>query len=484
MSTKRHTLYNLGGALAPVAMMLLSVPLYLGLVGEERYGVLAIVWLFTGYFSFFDFGLGRATAYAIARHADGDDEIRARTFWTALIINIGFGAIGGLVLLAGAPYVFLDLLKLTPALQAEIAPVLPWIALAVPLLTLEGVFTGALTGRQRFFELNVRSAVGTAITQFLPLVFVWRISPTLDVAIPATIMARTISVAILTLIAFRAVGAGPRPLWGGKVMARELLSYGGWISLASFLDPLIANFDRFLIASYLNAAAVAHYVVPFQMVTRGGLFSRALANALFPRFAHTSAEDTRTLGLKAMRANAALLAVLCSSGIMIMEPFLTLWIDAGFAAKASAVGQQLALSTWLTSLALVPYNILQAQGRPRETAYVLIAQTVPFVLLAFAGVHYLGILGVAIARNFRSLINLLLLAGRTGFLRDAMRLITLPMALVIFMIAALNYLPFAILVRYAVAGVFWIAIVAHAYRMFPEGLGMALDFVRRRAARA
>lgn len=440
MSTKRHTLYNLGGAIAPVLMMLVTVPAYIHLVGEARYGVLSIVWVLTGYFSFFDFGLGRATAYAIARHKDSSDEMRARTFWTALIVNCGFGIVGGLILLLAAPLLFNHVFNLTPELRAELAPALPWLSLSIPLLTFEGVFTGALTGRERFLLLNVRTIIGTAITQFLPILFVWAISPSLAVALPATILARTISVAMLAAISFKAVPAGFRPMYGGRAMMKELLGYGSWVSLSSFLNPLIANLDRFLIASYLTPQAVAYYVVPFQLVTRGSVFSSALSNALFPRMARLDPAEARELAWTGIRINAALMAIPCMVGILIMEPFLSLWINPQFAAQSALVGQILALSLWLNAMALIPFNLLQAQGRPKETTAILLLQVIPFVLTAVPAVKVVGVVGAAFARNVRSLADVLMLVQRTGLLGRTVKLAAAPLMLMVATLASARLL--------------------------------------------
>src|SRR5260370_7223067 len=92
MSIKRNTFINFAGATVPIILSLIIVPLYLRLVGEARFGVLVLVWLFVGDFEFFDFGIGKATANHMARLRDAPTSEREAAFWTRALINgmLGF----------------------------------------------------------------------------------------------------------------------------------------------------------------------------------------------------------------------------------------------------------------------------------------------------------------------------------------------------------------------------------------------------------
>src|SRR5437667_9981787 len=98
MSIIGGTAANLGGAIVPTVVSLVTIPLYIHLIGQERYGVLVLIWLLVGYFRLFEGGLGSATAQRIAALAAASGEARARVFWTALLLNGSFGLLGGIVL--------------------------------------------------------------------------------------------------------------------------------------------------------------------------------------------------------------------------------------------------------------------------------------------------------------------------------------------------------------------------------------------------
>ena len=185
MSLSRNTSYNLIGAVLPLLLSLLTVPLYLHLVGIERYGVLQIAWLLLGYFGLFDLGLGRATAFRIAALRDGPPEARAETFWSALIVNLAMGLVGGAILWAAARYFFVDHAKVSAVMRAETVAALPLLAVSVPIATLTGVLTGALQGREKFLETNSISVTSTALFQILPLAVAWSWKPCLPLLLAA-----------------------------------------------------------------------------------------------------------------------------------------------------------------------------------------------------------------------------------------------------------------------------------------------------------
>ena len=133
-------------------MSLVTIPVYIRMIGDARYGVLAVVWSFLGYFSFFDLGLSRATAQRVAMLSNASSELIAATFWTAFAMNGAVGLLGGLVIWPAANYLFAHVINVEPRLKFELISGLPWLALAVPLMTLSGVLRGSLQGRSQFWR--------------------------------------------------------------------------------------------------------------------------------------------------------------------------------------------------------------------------------------------------------------------------------------------------------------------------------------------
>src|SRR6185437_12684440 len=88
MTLARNTVYNLVGSAIPLATSLVTVPIYLRVIGLERYGLLAICWVVLGYMEVFEFGLGTATAQRVALLKDGGRETRSEAVWASLLLSL------------------------------------------------------------------------------------------------------------------------------------------------------------------------------------------------------------------------------------------------------------------------------------------------------------------------------------------------------------------------------------------------------------
>ncbi len=409
MSVSRNTVYNLTGAVIPLLLSLATVPAYLHLIGPDRYGVLAISWLLLGYFGLFDLGLGRATQYKIAALKGAPPEERARTFWSALAVNVGMGLVGGAVLWIAAGLFFAYVFKVDPALRPEIMRGVPFLAMAVPIATLTGVLTGALQGREKFLQTNSISVTSTTLFQLFPLSIAWFFGPNLPHLLAAAIFARLLAVGVLGFRCHQEITRGhPRTADMGR--AKELLSYGGWVMLTSIFGPMLVIVDRFMIGAVLGAVAVTIYSLPFQLAQRIAIIPSALTNALFPRLSYAHDGESRQMGESALAAIGAVLTPPVVAAVFLIGPFLTFWVGKDLGLQAAPVGRLLIIAFWANAFALVPFVRLQASGRPDMVAKILIVQIPPYLGgLYFAMQHY-GLFGLGLAFLLRCLVDFAMLS--------------------------------------------------------------------------
>lgn len=414
MSVRRHTTYNLLGSIIPIVLALTTVPIYLKLVGPDRYGVLAIAWLLLGYFGLFDLGLGRATSFRIAALRDAPPQARADTFWAALSVNLGMGVVGGGVLWAAAQYFFTYAFKVDEHLRPEILTAVPLLAAAVPIATLTGVLTGAMQGREKFLETNTISVLSTTLFQVFPLAVAWKIGPNLVWLLSAAVSARVLALVVLGYRCHVEMTRGhERRLVRTEVPL--LLKYGGWVTISSVVGPMLVIIDRFAIGATLGAASVTTYTVPFQLAQRIQILPAAITNALFPRMSAATPEQRSVMTHAASLTLASLVSLPVLGVIFLLETFLHFWVGEKLGAQSAPIGRIVLIAFWANAFALIPFMRLQSTGRPDLVTKVLLIQLLPYFLGLYLGMTYFGLPGAALAFAGRCIVDYLMLnwvAGR------------------------------------------------------------------------
>jgi O-antigen/teichoic acid export membrane protein len=420
---------NVFGAIVPLAVALVTVPIYVRHIGDARYGVLSIVWVLLGYFGFLDLGLSRAAVNALARLRDAPQGDRARVLVTTLVLNLSLGLFGSLCLAVFGGYLLQHVLAVPGDLKPEIAQAFPWIVGLFPLALVSGVGIGALESRERFLLANVLQVSGTSLGQIVPVMLAIIVSPSLAVVIPAAVVARALTVVAILIAVYR--DEGPLSLAAfDRHQARRLLSYGGWISVSGIVGPLMSSLDQFVIGSVLNVAAVAHYAVPMNLVIRSQVFAGALTRTLFPRMSSVGRDEAHSLAGRALISLAYGYSAICAPAIILTPVFFKYWISADFAAVAAPVAEILFFGAWINGLAFVPFGLLQSQGRPDVTGKFHAAEVLPFIAVLWGLTSAYGITGAAWAWSLRCAADAACLFWAAGMPRRILlRAIILPLLL-------------------------------------------------------
>ena len=414
----RNVLWNVGGTLASIGVGLLAMPLLLHAMGAARLGVFTLALGLIGFSGLFDFGLGRALTQGVAS-ALGQG--RPRTAVAALVWHVFkylalFGAFWGLVLWLGAPFLVQHAFSLKGDLATETVFGLRAMALSLPFtLTATGTM-GALEGLQYFREVSTRRA-GLSTLQFgLPTVTAL-INPNVGWVIAAMALSRVLGFIVwrrlLNQVLPKSVGHSIEP---GDL--RQLLRFGGWLSISNLIGPLMVSADRFYLATIFPPALVAYYTVPNDALTRASGLPNTAISAVFPALAEARGDAVRTRQL--LRKSALTLHALMLPpvlfGVTFALPILEIWLGVDFAKHAEKVFQILLVGIFFNSCAFLPFAFLQSNGRSDVTAVIHLVELPVFVIALYWATNNYGIDGAAMAWVMRVATDAVLLYIAAAFL--------------------------------------------------------------------
>lgn len=364
---------------------------------------------------------------------------RNRTFWTAFILSAGMGILGGFILYFLGHWLFAEIFQIPAVLRGEAQKAIPWLAAIAPLIALISVLAGTLEARQAFISLNASQIIGVIGLQTFPLISVTLGHGSIAALIAAALAGRLTGVAVMFWLTARQL-----PFVGWPALHRAeigpLLRFGGWVSVSGAVIPLLTIIDRLVIGARLGVAAVTAYTVPFNLTQRFTYLPYALSTTLFPRFSQAQGEDAKGLMRQAVTALAAIQTPFIVLAILLIHPFLTLWIGAELAAKMAPIAIILLLGIWINGPSYPCYAFLQAIGRPDIMTKFYLIQLIPFLIFLWLLIEWIGIYGAAVAWSLRMLADAIAWFvasdSLTGFARSISR--TVPFVAGAILIAASN----------------------------------------------
>jgi O-antigen/teichoic acid export membrane protein len=409
----RNATLNLFGEGWTFLVLLFAMPKLVAYLGETSFGLFSLAWVVIGYLSFLDIGVNRAATKFVSEHLAGQDDDSIGTLVrTAFLANLTLGLIGGLAVVLTAPYLLHFVFKVSPELTRQARLTFYAVGVAVPVLLVQGIFRAVLSSYQRFGWINGVNMVAVTAQWGAAAWLAWRghgvaivVIATVAARLFATVMYGTALWRLLPPIRFRC-SHGPSGIF-------KLLKFGTWVSVSQIISPVLVYLDRMLIASFVSLGAVTLYTVPYEVMTRLRIIPSSLATTLYPAFSERGFEGQGS-SLQNLYERSIQYLLLLTLPIVVFllvlgPDLLSLWMGAAFAKQTSIILQILGVGVLLNCMAMIPYNALQALGRPDLTGKFHLLELPFYLVLCIFLIPQWGIVGAALANSIRISVDAALL---------------------------------------------------------------------------
>jgi O-antigen/teichoic acid export membrane protein len=396
-----------------VLVLIVAMPKLVHYLGETSFGLFSLAWVMIGYLTFLDVGVNRAATKFISEHlAEEDHESARKILRTGIYANFAMGMAGGLAVALLSPYLIHSVFKVSGDMAGQARWAFYAVSLAVPVLLVQGIFRAALSSFQRFGWINAVDALATGAQWTVAGILAWK-GYGVALVVFSTVVARILATGVYGFVVFR-LFPDLQLLRGESLHGLpRLLRFGSWVTVSQLVGPLLVYLDRVLIASYLSLGDVTLYTVPFEAATRLRVIPLSLAGTLYPAFSERGVEEHLGSLQRLYEASLQYLLILVLPAVLFLlvlgPDLLALWMGAQFAKQASAVLQILALGVLFTCISSVPYNALQALGRPDVTGKFHLLELPLYWVLLVLLIPRWGIAGAALANSARIAVDAVLL---------------------------------------------------------------------------
>lgn len=364
---RRTALNSVFGLLAwvlPIAVGFFTTPVLVEELGNEAYGIYAVVAGFLMYS--FAFSIAKvAVKYVAEFRAGGQDEkisdIVSATLWLSLIV----GSFGAIVLSLLARYVVSSVLLIENE-SAEVAVIALYIAGGTGLLAMiSQVFQFTLQGLNRFGSFLMLTSASGILLGAGNVVIV-----KLGYGIDILLLWNLILNAMMGIAFFIAARSAFPPLRIKLRIGRGLFAsaakYGGSIILYQIFANILFIFERTWLTRKFGAEAMAFYAVP--MLVGGYLHAvvGSVAMGLFPAINELLTNPERQIELykKATKIIFAAVAFAVVTLILMGRAGLGVWINPAFSQNAYPLLLVHAVSFGIISMFTIVWQINEGYHAP------------------------------------------------------------------------------------------------------------------------
>jgi O-antigen/teichoic acid export membrane protein len=425
----RSGFFNLLGYGASALYMLLILPLIVGYVGIEEYGLWTLVLALSGYVGLMDLGIGTSFVPYIARYVSlaSYDEVN-KVVQHGLLFYVGIS----LIVVAAGYAVAASLFSLVnlPAAYLESARLMFLLALlGFAFSSVAGVFGSVLTALQRVDAFNAL-LVGFLLLKLATIAVVLELGYGL-----MGVMWADLTITIISIVPFVIMARKFVPQlslrWSGydAPLMRSLIGFGTKLQVSRIADIVQAHFDKLILSRFVGLSAVSMY----DFGSRPGGRLRALPltaiASLVPAVSALNATDEagriRAAVVRSTRYLAIVAVGMFAFFLCFAGQFVEVWLGSGFE-RAAMVLRVLSLGHLVGVVASAMSFAAQGMGKPEIQMHTTLVQAVLNVLLSLGLVSVYGFYGAVAGTSISAIV-----AGLLFFSWFGRRLVDRPMTVLL-----------------------------------------------------
>jgi O-antigen/teichoic acid export membrane protein len=380
-------------------LILVSVPIVVGALGAERYGLLSLAVILTNFLVLLDPGISQALlAFLPDAAARGDRSTIRRLVGTGLLL-VGIASVAGAALMAAAAAWVPGLLDSIPeALKREAMIVLLWTAATVAVTLPQRLLSAVSLSYQRLNRVNALTGVVNTLRYGA---LVWLMSQGYGVATAAAVHAGAGLLQLVGQLGLVAALAGPaalRPRWDREAVP-QLARYGGAATASSVASALAQHLEKLTLGWLQPVGLLPFYQIPFNLAARIWELPGMVMGPTSAAFArlHAAGERERLAGGYVKVSRFVLIGAthLCVLAVLFAPDLLRLWVGPEFEQRSTPVLRLLAAGMFLSVATTTPMSLALAIRRPDIPARVHAGLLVLTAALCAWLIPRFGILGAA-----------------------------------------------------------------------------------------
>jgi O-antigen/teichoic acid export membrane protein len=368
-SLRRELLVNLAGTGWSALMQFACIPVYLAMLGAERYGLIAFAATVQLALKALDLGVSHTINRELAgRSASGRTDGARELLRTVEAVYVTLGvALGGAIVL-GAPLIATHWFGESTLGAGSVTSAVRLIGLLVSVTWPLTLYQGALLGLGRATTMNGAAIAASTLSGGGAVLLLLTGHRSLAVLLAWQALVATLHTLVVAVAAHRAMPHDARPARVLREIGADLRRTMTGVGALTLSLLLLLQEDKLLASQWLPLAGYGRYMIAATVANGLGVLSAPVFNTLLPRLAALAASGDRTRLEAEFRRGTRLIALFVFPAMItvgvLAEDMLRLWTrNADTARLASTPATLLLVGMGCASLLQLAMALQMATGR-------------------------------------------------------------------------------------------------------------------------